>query len=195
MKSSNSDTITRCAWATNKPDYYVDYHDNEWGQAITSDQEHFEMICLEGAQAGLSWDTVLQKRARYRQVFKAFDPKKCAKLSDEYLEKLLEDKGIIRNRLKVYSVRSNALAFLQIQNEFGSFNDYIWAYVDHQAIINRWKTMQQVPDKTALSDTIAKDMKKRGFKFFGSTIVYAYLQSAGLVVDHTIDCAWHPDNL
>ncbi len=195
MNSSDSKTPTRCAWATNKPDYYVDYHDNEWGRAITDDQAHFELICLEGAQAGLSWDTVLQKRERYRKVFKGFEPKRCAKLSDTYLEKLLEDKGIIRNRLKVYSVRTNAQVFLKVQTEFGSFNDYIWSYVDHEAIINRWKTMKQVPAKTELSDAISKDLKKRGFKFVGSTIVYAYLQSAGLVVDHTIDCAWHPDNI
>ncbi len=195
MNKKRQKPLVRCRWAEGKPDYYTDYHDNEWGRPITDDNAHFELICLEGAQAGLSWDTVLQKRERYRKVFRAFDPKRCAKLTDAYLEKLLEDPGIIRNRLKVYSVRTNAQAFLTLQAEYESYNSYIWSYVNNEPIINRWRTMKQVPAKTELSDTISKDLKKRGFKFVGSTIVYAYMQSAGLVVDHTIDCAWHPDNL
>ncbi len=184
----------RCAWVENMPAYYVDYHDHEWGQAVTNDVDHFELICLEGAQAGLSWNTVLQKRARYRQVFHHFDIERCANISDAYLEKLLTDPGIIRNRLKVYSVRSNAMAFLAVQAEFGSFNDYIWAHVEHKPIINRWRKMSDVPASTELSDRLSKQLKKRGFKFTGSTIIYAYLQAAGLIVDHTIDCQWHPDN-
>lgn len=184
----------RCAWAQGKPPYYIDYHDKEWGNPVTHDSDHFELLCLEGAQAGLSWDTVLQKREHYRKVFHHFDVKRCAKLTDAYLEKLLKDPGIIRNRLKVYSVRSNAVAFQSIQSEFGSFNRYIWQMVDDTPIINHWRDMTQVPATSELSDQLSKQLKKLGFKFVGNTILYAYLQAAGLVVDHTTDCYWHPDN-
>lgn len=185
----------RCAWAEGKPDYYVAYHDNEWGRPVTDDRAHFELLCLEGAQAGLSWDTVLQKRAHYRHVFHNFDIERCAKLTDSKLEKALKDPGIIRNRLKVYSVRSNAEAFMHVQTEFGTFSRYIWSWVDDKPIVNRWHAVTEVPARTELSDALSKQLKKFGFKFVGSTIVYAYLQAAGLVVDHTIDCPWHPDNL
>lgn len=185
---------TRCQWAQNKPDYYTAYHDKEWGKPIKRDQAHFELICLEGAQAGLSWETVLQKRDHYRKLFYDFDIQRCANLKDAYLEKCLKDPGIIRNRLKVLSIRTNAKAFIAVQEEFRTFNAYIWSYVDKTPIINNWKTMSDVPANTKISDALSKDLKKRGFKFVGSTIVYAYMQSAGLVNDHTLDCAWHPSN-
>lgn len=184
----------RCQWAHDKPRYYTDYHDKEWGKPIKRDQAHFELLCLEGAQAGLSWDTVLQKRNHYRKLFYNFDIQRCAKLKDSYLEKCLTDPGIIRNRLKVFSIRSNANAFMAVQAEFRTFNAYIWSYVDKTPIINNWQTMADVPATTDMSDALSKDLKKRGFKFVGSTIVYAYMQSAGLVNDHTLDCAWHPSN-
>ena len=152
------------------------------------DQKHFELLSLEGAQAGLSWETVLKKRDRYRKVFKGFDPCKVARLRDSTLEKLLLDPGIIRNRLKVYSTRDNAKAFLEIQNEFGSFDDYIWEFVNGKVVRNRPRTLNDYPAKTPLSDKISKDLKKRGFRFVGSTIVYAYLQAAGLVDDHSESC-------
>lgn len=186
--------IKRCAWAEEKPPYYVAYHDDEWGNPVDNDTKHFELLCLEGAQAGLSWDTVLQKRERYREVFYQFHINRCAELTDDYLETLLQDPGIIRNRLKVYSVRSNAIASQSIQAEYGSFNAYIWGFVDNTVIINRWHNKSDVPATTDLSDQLSKQLKKRGFKFVGSTIIYAYLQAAGLIVDHTVDCSWHPDN-
>jgi len=184
----------RCGWAEGKRPYYIAYHDKEWGKPIKRDQAHFELICLEGAQAGLSWDTVLQKRDHYRKLFFDFDIERCANLKDAYLEKLLKDPGIIRNRLKVFSVRSNAIAFMEVQSEFSTFNAYIWSYVDGKLTVNRWQAMSEVPATSEISDRLSKDLKKRGFKFIGSTITYAYMQSAGLVVDHTIDCDWHPDN-
>ncbi len=184
----------RCKWAQGKPGYYTAYHDKEWGKPIKRDQTHFELICLEGAQAGLSWDTVLQKRDHYRKLFYNFNIQRCANLKDSYLEKCLKDPGIIRNRLKVFSLRTNAKAFMAVQKEFGTFNAYIGPYVDKTPIVNNWKTMSDVPANTEISDVLSKDLKKRGFKFVGSTIVYAYMQSAGLVNDHTLDCAWHPNN-
>jgi DNA-3-methyladenine glycosylase I len=167
---------------------YVAYHDEEWGVPVYDDQKLFEMLILEGAQAGLSWETVLNKRAHYRRAFQGFDPVAVAKMSDEALESLLQDTGLIRNRLKIYSARKNALAFLNIQKEFGSFKDYIWAYVDHTPIINRPKAPADVPARTSLSDHISKDLKKRGMSFVGSTIIYAYMQATGLVNDHMAEC-------
>ena len=184
----------RCGWAEGKRPYYVAYHDKEWGKPIKRDQTHFELVCLEGAQAGLSWDTVLQKRDHYRKLFFDFDIERCANLKDTYLETILKDPGIIRNRLKVFSVRSNAKAFLNIQSEFKSFDAFIWSYVEGKPLINHWRTMSEVPATSEISDRLSKHLKKRGFKFIGSTIIYAYMQSAGLVVDHTVDCDWHPDN-
>jgi DNA-3-methyladenine glycosylase I len=170
---------------------YVDYHDNEWGVPVRDDQKMFEFIVLEGAQAGLSWITVLRKREGYRKLFDNFDAQKIARYSDKKLDKLLENPAIIRNRLKVYGTRKNARAYLKIQEELGSFSDYLWDFVDGKPIQNRWKSLKEVPAKTALSDTISKDLKKRGFTFVGSTIVYAHMQAAGMVNDHTTDCFRH----
>ncbi|MGE0251633.1 MAG: DNA-3-methyladenine glycosylase I [Dongiaceae bacterium] len=179
---------TRCAWVgINKP-FYEEYHDKEWGIPVHDDQRHFEMLILEGAQAGLSWETVLKKREAYRKAFKKFDPKKVAKMSDAELEKLLLNPGIIRNRLKVFAARKNARAFLEIQKEFGSFTKYIWGFVGGRPIINKRKTIRDLPPRTPESDALSKDLKKRGMSFVGSTIMYAHMQATGLVNDHVVDC-------
>ena len=181
---------TRCGWLNLKNDQYIAYHDEEWGVPVYDDQTLFEMLILEGAQAGLSWETVLKKREGYREAFKDFDVEILANIDDEYLEEQLKDPKIIRNRLKVFSVRKNAIAFIQIQKEFGSFSKYLWDFVDGKPIVNNPKSTSDVPAKTALSDTIAKDLKKRGMSFVGSTIIYAYMQAAGLINDHTQDCSF-----
>ena len=177
-----------CSWVNLKNPLYVKYHDEEWGVPVKRDQKLFEMLILEGAQAGLSWETVLNKRAHYKKVFHNFNVKKCAELKDKEFEKILLDPGIIRNRLKVFSVRTNAIALLAVKAEFGSFSKYIWSFTEGEVIQNNWKNIKNVPAKTELSDFISKDLKKRGFKFIGSTIVYAYLQGIGVVNDHTTDC-------
>lgn len=179
---------TRCAWVNLAKDFYVEYHDKEWGRAVHDDRQHFEMLSLEGAQAGLSWETILKKRAGYKKAFKNFDPKKVAKMTDAELKKLLDFEGIVRNRLKIFSVRKNAQVFLELQKEFGSFDNYIWSQVGGKPIINHWKTIKQVPASTKESDLISKDLKKRGMSFVGSTIIYAYMQAVGLVDDHCTDC-------
>jgi DNA-3-methyladenine glycosylase I len=179
--------IQRCGWCGDDP-LYVDYHDKEWGVPIREDQALFEFLILEGAQAGLSWITILRKRAGYRQLFDNFDPQKIARYSDKKLDKLLLDPKIVRNRLKVCSARKNAQAFLKVQQEHGSFSDYIWGFVDNQPIQNRWRTLQDVPATTPVSDQLSKDMKKRGFTFVGSTIMYAHMQATGMVNDHTTGC-------
>ena len=182
----------RCGWLPDgKPDYTA-YHDTEWGVPVHDDRTLFEMMILEGAQAGLSWYTILKRRDGYRKAFKNFDVKKCAKLTDEELEHILLTGGIIRNRLKVFSVRKNALAFINVQKEFGSFDTYLWAYVGNKQQINLPKSLKQVPAQTPLSDTISKDLKKRGMSFVGSTIIYAYMQAVGLVNDHSADCFLAP---
>jgi len=186
--------MKRCAWVGDTK-IYQDYHDTEWGVPVRDDQRLFEFLILEGAQAGLSWITILKKRAGYRQLFHDFEVQKCAQLTDDYLEQCLLDPSIIRNRLKVYSVRTNAENFIKVQQEFGSFSNYLWGFVDDQPIINHFKTISEVPASTELSDRIAKDMKKRGFKFVGTTIVYAYLQAVGVVNDHTTDCFRHVELL
>jgi len=178
----------RCPWLKLKNPIYVEYHDKEWGRPVHDDRLHFEMITLEGAQAGLSWETVLNKRAHYKKVFKNFDPQKVSKLTKAQITKLLLDPGIIRNRLKVESTVSNAKAFLAVQNEFGSFDKYIWGFVNGKPIYNRFKTVKDYPAKTKVSDEISKDLKKRGFKFVGSTIIYAYMQGIGMTQDHSQDC-------
>ena len=181
-------TQQRCAWVLlNKP-YYVQYHDEEWGVPVYDDQKLFEILILEGAQAGLSWDTVLKKREGYRAVFHQFDPVMCAVMSDTVLEDLMYYDGIIRNRLKIFSVRKNAITYCHIQKEFGSFSQYIWAFVGGKSLVNTWKHIAQVPSSTPLSDKISKDLKKRGMTFVGSTIIYAFLQAAGLVNDHIENC-------
>ncbi len=177
----------RCNWCKSE-EIYIDYHDNEWGVPVHDDRELFEMIMLEGAQAGLSWITVLKKREGYRKAFHNFDPKKCAKLTDKKLEKLRENPNIIRNRLKINSARSNAIAFLEIQKEFGTFDKYIWQFVGGKPMKNKFKKMSDVPATTPESDAMSKDLKKRGFKFVGSTICYAFMQACGMVNDHVTDC-------
>ncbi|NKB32551.1 MAG: DNA-3-methyladenine glycosylase I [Pseudomonadales bacterium] len=177
----------RCWWPGKDPDY-IAYHDDEWGVPVHDDQLLFEFICLEGQQAGLSWITVLKKRDHYRKCFKNFDVNKVARLTDGTIEKLLLDPGLIRNRLKLYSIRTNAKAFQAVQKEFGSFESYIWSFVDGKPKDGKRKTAKEVPATTAESDAMSKDLKKRGFKFIGSTICYAFMQAAGLVNDHTHSC-------
>ena len=180
----------RCTWCGDD-ELYMQYHDEEWGVPLYDDDTLFEFLMLEGAQAGLAWITVLRKRVGYRALFDGFDPRKIARYSDKKLDKLLLDARIIRNRLKVYSARQNARAFLETQAACGSFSDYMWNFVDGKPLQNRWKSMAEVPASTPLSDTISKDLKKRGFNFVGSTIVYAHMQATGMVNDHTTDCFRH----
>jgi len=190
-----SDKRIRCNWVENTFNEYVKYHDEEWGVPVHYDRVHFEFITLEGAQAGLSWSTILKRREGYKRLFDAFDPQKIARFSDEKVTKIASNPAIVRHRKKVESVVTNAQAFLKIQEEFGSFDDYIWNYVDGEPLINRFKKMEDVPAKTQLSDQIAKDLKKRGFSFVGSTIIYAYMQACGLVNDHLTTCYRHKELL
>jgi DNA-3-methyladenine glycosylase I len=181
------DGKTRCGWVGAKP-YFITYHDREWGVPIHDDRKHFEMLLLEGAQAGLTWETILLRRDGYRRAFAGFDPKKVARFTAKKKAVLLKNSGIIRNRLKIDSEVTNAQAFLVVQEEFGSFDRYVWQFVGGEPIVNRWAKMAQVPATSAVSDALSKSLKKRGFRFVGSTIVYAYMQAAGLVNDHTTDC-------
>ena len=167
---------------------YATYHDEEWGVPSHDDQHLFEMLILEGAQAGLSWETVLKRREGYRKAFHGFDPRKVSFMTDEELNLLKEDPGIIRNRLKIFSARQNAKVFLQIQEEFSSFDRYLWAFVGGQPIVNRSSCLKEVPATSAVSDALSKDLKKRGMTFVGSTIMYAYMQAVGLVNDHIVSC-------
>ncbi len=176
----------RCGWATNE--LAIEYHDAEWGVPLHNDRALFEFLILEGAQAGLSWDTILRKRENYRKAFNNFDVKKVAKYGDEKCAELLQNEGIIRNRLKVASAVRNAKAFIEIQKEFGSFDKYIWNFVGGKPIVNKHKEMSQVPAKTDISDAVAKELKKRGFNFVGSTIMYAFMQATGMVNDHLTTC-------
>lgn len=178
----------RCEWVPDNKQHYIDYHDIEWGVPLHDDQKLFEMLILEGAQAGLNWETVLKKRENYKKAFDNFDPKVVAEYSEDKINELLQDEGIIRNRLKVNAAVKNAIVYLDIQKEFGSFASYLWGYVDGQPIINQWSVMKDVPASTDLSDKISKDLKKRGMSFVGSTIIYAYMQAIGMVNDHTTDC-------
>jgi len=177
----------RCSWAGHDPLYH-DYHDEEWGVPVTNDRKLFEFLILEGAQAGLSWLTVLRKRRNYAKAYDRFDPKKVAAYGAKKVMELLNDAGIIRNRLKIAASITNAQAFLRVQKEFGSFSDYMWDFVNHKPIKNKFRSMKELPAKTALSDRLSKDLKERGFKFVGSTIVYAHMQAVGMVNDHMIDC-------
>ena len=179
--------LTRCAWAGTDP-LYVAYHDQEWGVPVHDDRTLFEFLILEGAQAGLSWSTILRKREHYRQAFDNFDPHKVARYDDNKVAELLGNPGIIRNRLKILSAVSNAQAFLAVQEEFGSFDAYIWRFVDGKPRQNAWRSLAEIPAKTAESDALSKDLKQRGFKFVGSTICYAHMQATGMVNDHTVDC-------
>jgi len=178
--------LVRCDWG--KDSLMREYHDTEWGTPLHDDIGHFELLTLEGAQAGLSWATVLKKRENYRKAFKGFDPAKVARFKQRDIERLLKNEGIIRNRLKIESAVSNAGAFLEVRKEFGSFDNYIWGFVDGKPKVNSPKSFSEVPPKTELSNLISKDLKNRGFRFVGSTIVYAYLQAAGLINDHLIVC-------
>jgi DNA-3-methyladenine glycosylase I len=177
----------RCWWSGDDP-VYIAYHDEEWGVPIHDERLLFEFLCLEGQQAGLSWITVLKKRDHYRECFKNFEIEKVAKLTDVTIEKLLLDPGLIRNRLKLYSIRLNAKAFIEVQKEFGSFDSYIWDFVKGETLDGKRKDAKAVPATTELSEAMSKDLKKRGFKFIGGTICYAYMQAAGLINDHTSDC-------
>lgn len=179
--------VTRCPWCGEDPEYQA-YHDLEWGVPVKDDAKLFEMLILEGAQAGLSWLTILRRRKGYSEVFDNFDIDRCAAYTDEALEQRLTDPRIIRNRLKVFSVRKNALAFKAVQEAYGSFSHYLWAFVDNKPQVNRWTSMAELPATTPLSDAISKDLKKRGFTFVGSTIIYAYLQAVGVVDDHLMTC-------
>jgi DNA-3-methyladenine glycosylase I len=177
----------RCEWCSNDP-IYIDYHDYEWGVSLHDERRLFEMLILEGVQAGLSWITVLKKRPAYRELFHHFDVKKVAAMSDEELEEILLNPAIIRNRLKVYSARRNAIAVLKLIEECGSLDHYFWSWVDHSPIVNHWKNLSEIPAVTPLAETISKDLKKRGLNFVGPTIIYAYMQSIGMVDDHVESC-------
>lgn len=190
-----SENKVRCPWVKNTFDEYVRYHDEEWGVPVHDDRVHFEFITLEGAQAGLSWSTILKRREGYRRLFKEFDPEKVARFSDRKVEELAKNAAIVRHRKKVESVVTNAQAFLQIQEEFGTFDKYIWDYVDGKPLCNHFEKKEDVPAKTELSDQIAKDLKKRGFSFVGSTTIYAYMQACGLVNDHLTTCYRHKELL
>ncbi len=181
-------TIIQCFGNKPAPQFYVDYHDTEWGVPVHDDHTLFEMLILEGAQAGLSWETVLRKRDNYRRAFHNFDVEKVANMTDEQLEKLREDEGIIRNRLKIYATRKNAKAFIEIQKEYGTFDAYLWAYVDNKPIVSAIENFKNTPVKTTISDALSKDLKKRGMSFVGSTIIYAYMQAVGMVNDHLTTC-------
>ena len=178
----------RCQWAANGSPNYIAYHDEEWGVPLHDDRRLFEFLVLEGAQAGLSWSTILNKREGYRKAFGGFDPRKVARFTPARIEKLLLDPGIVRNRLKVASAVTNARAFLAVQKEFGSFDAYIWQFTGGKPIQNAWTSMQQVPARTPESDALSRDLKQRGFRFVGSTILYAHMQATGMVNDHTVDC-------
>jgi DNA-3-methyladenine glycosylase I len=182
MKEKN-----RCAWCL-AFDQYIKYHDEEWGVPVHNDRVHFEFLILEGAQAGLSWSMILKKRENYRKLFADFDPEKVARFTEKKLEKILLDPGIIRNRLKVFAAVNNAKRFLEVQKEFGSFDKYIWSFVNDKPIVNKWKTLKEIKPTTKESDALSKDLIKRGFKFVGSTVIYAHMQACGLVNDHLTDC-------
>ena len=183
MKEKN-----RCAWAEGQFQQYITYHDEEWGVPVHDDRKHFEFLILEGAQAGLSWATILKRREGYRTAFADFDPKIVATYDEDKIQELLQFEGIIRNKLKVRGAVTNAQKFLEVKKEFGSFDTYIWSFVNGKTIVNSPKSMKEVPATSPESDSLSKDLKKRGFKFVGSTIMYAHMQACGLVNDHTVDC-------
>lgn len=177
----------RCFWV-NDDQLYIDYHDNEWGKPVYDDATLFEFLLLESFQAGLSWITILKKRENFRKAFDNFDYKKIANYNEKKFDKLIANEGIIRNKLKIKAAITNAQLFQEIQREFGSFSKYIWSFVDGKPIVNKFQTREEVPATTEISDTISKELKKRGFKFVGSTIIYAFMQATGMVNDHTTDC-------
>ena len=181
-------TIKRCSWVSVNNPLMVEYHDREWGVPVHDERKHFEFLVLEGAQAGLSWTIILNKREGYRRAFDGFDPEKVARFTSRRIEKLTRDAGIIRNRMKIEAAVRNARSFLTIQEEFGSFDSYCWRFVDGQPKLNRWKVMRQIPATSAESDAFSKDLKGRGFSFVGSTVMYAHMQAVGMVNDHLVDC-------
>jgi len=183
---------SRCKWSEKDP-LYIQYHDTEWGVPLHDEQQLFEFLMLETFQAGLSWITILRKRENFRRAFDNFDYKKIAQYKERKIQALLQDKGIIRNKLKVRAAVSNAQAFLEVQKEFGSFDNYVWAFVNGKPAQNKWISVKELPGKTELSDQLSKELKKRGFKFVGSTIVYAYMQATGMVNDHTVNCFRHKE--
>ena len=184
-KSARNEPI-RCGWA--KGERYIQYHDEEWGVPVHDDRTLFEFLILEGAQAGLSWSTILNKRENYRRAFDGFDPRRIARYQPSKIKALLADPGIVRNKLKIASAIENAKAFLRVQEEFGSFDRYIWQFVGGKPRMNRWKSLRQVPARTPESDAMSKDLRRRGFRFVGSTICYAFMQAVGMVNDHLVDC-------
>jgi DNA-3-methyladenine glycosylase I len=186
-------TKKRCAWVRADDPLMLRYHDREWGVPVHDDRKHFEFLILEGAQAGLSWSTILRKRESYRRAFADFDPEKVARFTAARIEKLILDPGIIRNRLKIESAVRNARAFLKVQQEFGTFDTYCWRFVDGKPKRNHWKSMQQIPAISPESDAFSKDLKKRGFNFVGSTIIYAHMQAVGMVNDHLTVCFRYPE--
>jgi DNA-3-methyladenine glycosylase I len=191
MANTTETKVVRCHWAQN--DLNIPYHDEEWGVPVHDEHTWFEFLILEGAQAGLSWDTILRKRARYREVLDAFDPEKVARYDKKKVRELLRDPGIVRNRLKIDATIGNARAFLEVQKEFGTFDAYIWRFVGGRPKQNAWKTHRRIPAKTAESDTLSKDLQKLGFRFVGSTICYALMQAMGMVNDHLVSCFRYRD--
>jgi DNA-3-methyladenine glycosylase I len=181
-------SITRCEWAAGSDELMLAYHDEEWGLPSHDDRHLFEMLTLEGAQAGLSWSTILRKREGYRAAFAGFDPAVVARFGSKDVERLVADPGIVRNRLKVESTVNNAGRILEVQDELGSLDGYLWAFVDGEPIVNRWRTLAELPAETGLSKTISTDLKRRGFRFVGPTSIYAFMQTVGMVDDHTVDC-------
>ena|SRR5579862_3687795 len=182
----------RCGWVNSDP-LMVQYHDNEWGVPVHDDRKHFEFLVLEAAQAGLSWFIVLKKREGYRRAFSDFDPEKVARYTERRIQKLILDPGIVRNRLKIEAAVRNARAFLSVQEEFGSFDSYSWRFVDGRPQVNRWAAMRDIPVTSAQSDALSKDLKRRGFSFVGSTVIYAHMQAVGMVNDHLVDCFRYRD--
>lgn len=194
MKHSIDDGRTRCPWCLGVSDAYVKYHDEEWGVPARDDATQFEFLVLEAAQAGLSWSTVLHKRHGYRRAFADFDPEKVARFNVRSVERLVRDAGIVRNRQKIEAAINNARRFLEVREGFGSFSDYLWAFVDGEPVVNRWRDQKQMPASTPLSDAVSRDLKARGFRFVGTTIVYAHLQATGLVNDHLVSCFRHRES-
>ena len=184
--------MKRCLWCKDD-ELYIKYHDEEWGMPVLDDRKHFEFLVLESAQAGLSWITILRKRESYREAYKNFEPSVVANFDDKRIEKIISESNIIRNKRKIKASINNAKRFLEIQSEFGSFNNYIWKFVDYKPITNLWKDESEVPSKTELSELISKDLKNRGFSFLGPTIVYSYMQAIGIVNDHVLDCFRHDE--
>lgn len=187
------DELTRCDWALGVNDRYVAYHDTEWGVPARDDRTQFEFLVLESAQAGLSWATILNKRDGYRRAFRDFDVEKVARFNRRSVERLLADASIVRNRQKIEAAINNAKRFIEVQEQYGSFSDYLWAFVGNRPLVNRWRRISELPATTELSDAISKDLKQRGFKFVGSTIVYSHLQATGLVNDHLTGCFRYPE--